>query len=46
MARRVPYLAEYTAVASAAALVAGFVCPVLTEVSNSLTWNPEALDRE
>jgi hypothetical protein len=46
MARRVPYLTEYTAVASAAALVSSFVCPVLTDVSSSLTWNPEDMDWE
>ena len=43
MAKRVPYLDGYTTVADAVELVATFVCPALTQVSNSQTWNPETL---
>lgn len=46
MAKRVPYLADYATVASAAGLVARFLCPALTEIATSQTWNPEALTWE
>lgn len=46
MARRIPYLTDYSTVPVAATLVSSFVCPAMTEVSNSKTWNPEALNWE
>lgn len=46
MARRVPYLADYTSVASAAELVAGFIDPALAGASRSKSWNPDALTWE